>query len=247
MRCRLERAASGIALSSSGSKVSIGWAPFFGALPGPGNRVVAQGEDVVAPGVLEDRVEQLTMDVDRASADILPVDAGEEALDVLGRDRAELAAGEFPHDPRPSLASLSGTRRGEEVSVTRQGRGLGRLLEFKVCEPGLDGILEARLAFCRRDLLLSFDLGDHPGHLAVGSSLIQVAAAHPPSAPLPATARIRLQPRSAQPALALPLPPVAPLRLVEGRSLVGANDQGARLDQLRFHPGPPMSRCTHRG
>jgi len=23
-----------------------------------------------------------------------------------------------------------------------------------VCEPGLDGVLEARLAFCRRDLLL---------------------------------------------------------------------------------------------
>jgi hypothetical protein len=70
--------------------------------------------------------------------------AGEEALDVLGRDRPKLAAGERPHDPRASLTSLSGARRGEKVPVARQRRGLGPLLEFEVSEPGLDGILEAR-------------------------------------------------------------------------------------------------------
>jgi len=49
--------------------------------------------------VLEDRADDLAMLVHGALRDRLAIEAGEEALDLRGRDRAQLLTSELAHDP----------------------------------------------------------------------------------------------------------------------------------------------------
>ena len=156
------------------------------------------------------------------------------------RDRGELAAAELPHDPRaiPFASPLLGL--GEQAPVAGERGGLGPLLEFEVLEPDVDGVLEARLALPRSNLLLGFDLRNHPAHLPVGALLVEEAIADPPATLPPAALGVRFEPRSAESALALPPRRVPPLRFVERRALVGPHDQGAGLSQIHFHLEPPV-------
>lgn len=74
------------------------------------------------------------------------IDPAQEAVNVLRRDRGELAAAELPHDAGaiPFAVSLFGL--GEQASVAGERGGLGSLLEFEVLEPDVDCVLEASLA-----------------------------------------------------------------------------------------------------
>src|SRR3954453_2659025 len=64
----------------------------LGALGGLGDRVVAKPEGVGPARVLEDRVQDLAVNVDGASTDPFAIDPAQEAMDVRRRDRSELAA-----------------------------------------------------------------------------------------------------------------------------------------------------------
>lgn len=117
------------------------------------------------------------MDVDSTSADRFAIDLPQEALDVLRRDRGELAAPELPHDPGSTRCSLSRVLGpGEQVPVTGERGRLGSLLEFQVLEPDVGGVLEAGISHPRSDLLLGFHFGDYPAHLAVRSPLVEKAS-----------------------------------------------------------------------
>lgn len=201
----------------------------LGALGGLGDRVVAKPEGVGPARVLEDRVQDLAVDVDGASADPFAIDLAQEAMDVLRRNRGELAAAELPHDPRavPFVTSLLGP--GEQASVAGESGGLGPLLEFEVFEPEVDGVLEARFTFWQSNFLLGFNLRDQLTHLPVGALLVEEAIANSPAAFPPASLGVWFQPRSAESALVLPPRRVPPLRFVKGRALVGPHDQGAGL------------------
>lgn len=181
------------------------------------DRVVAKAEGVLAPRVLEDRVQDLAMNADRAGADGLAVERGQEGTNVLGRDRGELATAERTHDPRSSLLAATCLWRGEHRPVAIEGGGLGPLLELEVLQPDLDRVLEARLAHPRSDLLFGFDLLDHLAYHRIGGAPPGSALAVFSSRPLrPALAR------SPQPALPLRSRCVSPLHFVEGLVLVGA-------------------------
>lgn len=118
----------------------------LGALGGLGDRVVAKPEGVGPAGVLEDRVQDLAVNIDGASADPFAIDPAQEAMDVRRRDRGELAAAELPHDARAIPFAVSRLGLGEQAPVAGERGGLGSLLEFEVLEPNVDGVLEAGLA-----------------------------------------------------------------------------------------------------
>jgi hypothetical protein len=210
---------------------------FFGPLGGARHRVVTQAEGVFAPRVLEDRMQNLAVDVHRAGADRLAVHPGQESANVLGRYRAQLVPRERAHDPRSSLPGTICLWPGEHGPVAVEGGGLGSLLELQVLQPDLDRILEARLPHPRSDLLLRFDLGDHLAHLHVGAALIQEALPHATTPPPPAALSVRFEPGPPQPALALRSRRVPPLHFVEGLVLVGAHVQRANSSPVRFHRG----------
>jgi hypothetical protein len=114
---------------------------FLGPLGRVRDRVVAKAEGVLAPRVLEDRVQDLAVDVDRAGADGLAVERGQEGANVLGGDRGELAPGERPHDPRSALLAATCFWSGEHRPVAIEGGGLGPLLELEVLQPDLGRVL----------------------------------------------------------------------------------------------------------
>ena len=114
-----------------------------------GDRVLGRPKVSLASRVLEDRVEDLAVDVHRAGAEVLLVDRGEEPADVLGRDAAELPTAEGPHDPGALLRAVAVARLGEEDPVAGERRGLGPSLGPQVVEPGCRGLLEERLAALR--------------------------------------------------------------------------------------------------
>jgi len=89
-------------------------------------------------------------------------------------------------------------------------------------------------------LLLGFHLGDHSAHLPVGTLLVEEAIADPTTALPPAAVKIRLEPRPAEPALALLPRRIAPLCLVERHTLMSPHDQSASLSQIHFHLEPPV-------
>jgi hypothetical protein len=103
-------------------------------------------EGVGSPRVLEDRVQDLAVDVDGASADPFAIDPAQEAMDVFRRDRGELAAAELPHDAGAIPLAVSRLGLCEQAPVAGERGGLGSLLEFEVLEPNVDGVLEASLA-----------------------------------------------------------------------------------------------------
>ncbi len=177
------------------------------------------------------------MNVDRPGADVFAVQHGQEAADVLRRDRAELAPAELAHDPRPALLLPARPGPGKHRSMPVERGGLCTLLELQVLHPELDRVLEARLAHSRCDLLLGFDLGDHPAHLEIGLSLVQKALLDTAPALSPAPFRICFQPGRPQPALALRFRRVSPLHFIEGLVLVGAHVQGADRLPIHLHRG----------
>jgi hypothetical protein len=182
-------------------------------------------------------MQNLAVDVHRAGADRLAVHSGQEGANVLGRYSAQLVPSERAHDPCSALLGAIRLWPGEHGFVAVEGGGLGSLLELQVLQPDLDRILEARLPHPRRDLLLSFDLGDHLAHLHVGAALIQKALPHSTSPPPPAALAVGFQPGPSQPALALRSRRVPPLHLVERLVLVGAHAQGANGSPVRLHRG----------
>jgi len=162
----------------------------FWALGGVGDGIEAQAEGVLAPCVLEDRVQNLAMHIHGPGADVLAVQSGQEAADVR-RDRGEFAPAELAHDPTPRCFARPGLGFGEHRSVTVEGRRLHSLLELQVFHPQLGRVLETRLAHPQGDFLFDFDLVDHLAHLSIGPPLVEEAVAEP-AAPLPpAAARLR--------------------------------------------------------
>jgi hypothetical protein len=140
---------------------------------------------------------------------------------------ASLRPAELPHDAGAIAFAVSRLGLGEQAPVAGESGGLGSLLEFEVLEPDVDGVLEACVSHCWRDLLLGFDLADQPTHLSVGAPLVEETVANPAAAFPPASLGVRFQPPSPEPALELLRRRVAPLRFVEGRALVGPHDQRA--------------------
>jgi hypothetical protein len=62
----------------------------LGPLGGSGDRVVGEAEALLAAGELEDRVEDLAVDVHRPRREVLAVELGEEHADVLRGDPEEV-------------------------------------------------------------------------------------------------------------------------------------------------------------
>jgi hypothetical protein len=164
---------------------------FFGSLAGVGDGVVAEAERVFPSGVLEDRVEDLAMDVDRAGADVLVIKSRQKAADVFGRDRPQFASFELAHDPGASLVLAVAPRFRQQVPMAIQGGRLCSLLELEVLHPEPNRVLEASISLPRRDLLFGFDGSDHLVHLPVGAALVEEAVADATVPLPPASVRVR--------------------------------------------------------
>jgi hypothetical protein len=109
--------------------------PFLGSFRGPGDRVVGEAEALLATGELEDRVEDLAVDVHGPGREVLAVEFGEEHTDVLDGDPEEVPSAEGAHDPRPSLPPVT-VRRTQEKLVVAERRGLRPTLGPQVLDPG---------------------------------------------------------------------------------------------------------------